>query len=757
MPSTAGKAGEAGTGQVEREVELAISGMTCASCANRIERKLNKLEGVSASVNYATEKARVVVVSEVDDAALLRTVADAGYAAALPDPTGPDAAGDDPAGLAGLRLRLIVAAVLSTPVIAWSMVPAWQFDGWQWVSLVLAVPVVGWAAWPFHRAAAVNLRHGAATMDTLVSLGVLAAFGWSVVALTVGHAGMIGMTHSFSLQLRRDDGLDDIYLEAATGVTTFLLAGRLLERLARRRAGSALRALLELGVREVTVLPDGPDAETTTTLPADRVAVGDHLLVRPGERIPTDAVVVRGTSAVDASLLTGEAVPVEVGPGDAVVGSTVNAGGRLVVRATRVGADTQLAHMVRLVEEAQTRKAAVQQLADRVSGVFVPVVVGLALLTLLGWLLGGAGAGFAASAAVAVLVVACPCALGLATPTALLVGTGRGAQLGLLIRGPQALESARRIDTVVLDKTGTLTTGVMAVRAVHPVAGVDAAELLARAGRLEAASEHPLGRAVAAAAGAGGGGGALTDFENHAGRGVSGVLDGVRVVAGRPALVAESCAPFPAELDALVEAVEARAAVPVVVAWDGVARGVVEVADSVRETSELAVRRLRALGLEPVLLTGDHRRAAEAVAAAVGIERVVAGVLPAGKLEAIRELQAAGHRVAMVGDGVNDAAALAGADLGIALGSGADAALEAADLTVVHGDLLPVVDAVRLARRTLTIIRSNLVWAFGYNVAALPLAAAGLLSPMIAGGAMALSSVFVVLNSLRLRRFAPLA
>ncbi|GAA4129947.1 heavy metal translocating P-type ATPase [Nocardioides fonticola] len=741
-----------------REVDLAITGMTCASCANRIERKLNKLDGVRATVNYATEKAHVVLEAPVADDVLLRTVADAGYGAALPQAADRDAAADADHGaeLAALRRRLVIAAVLSVPVIAAAMVPAWQYDGWQWVSLVLATPVVAWAAWPFHRAAAINLRHGAATMDTLVSLGVLAAYGWSLVALTVGDAGMIGMTHGFSLRLQRDDGLGDIYLEAATGVTTFLLAGRLLERLARRRAGSALRALLDLGVREVTLLPDGPDAEATAVVAADRVAVGDHLLVRPGERIPTDGIVVRGTSAVDASMLTGESVPVEVAPGDAVVGACVNAGGRLVVRATRVGADTQLARMARLVEEAQTRKAAVQQLADRVSGVFVPVVVGLAALTFLGWLVAGAGAGFAMSAAVAVLVVACPCALGLATPTALMVGTGRGAQLGLLIRGPQALESARRIDTVVLDKTGTLTTGVMEVRGIHPAAGVGPTDLLERAGALEAASEHPIGRAVAAAAGARAGS-ALREFANSPGRGVEGVLDGVAILAGRAAFVAERLGSLPEDVARLAAEVEQRAAVPVVVAWDGVARGVLEVGDAVRATSALAVRRLRELGLEPVLLTGDHARAAETVAAAVGIDRVIAGVLPEGKLAAIRDLQESGRTVAMVGDGVNDAAALAGADLGIALGTGADVALEAADLTVVRGDLLPVVDALRLSRRTLATIRSNLVWAFGYNVAALPLAAAGLLSPMIAGGAMALSSVFVVANSLRLRGFRPLA
>lgn len=740
----------------EEQVELVLTGMTCASCAHRIERKLNKLDGVSASVNYATEKARVTVPSGFPTEVLLRTVADAGYGATVPAPDAPveDAAEGE---LAALRRRLVVAAVLSAPVIALAMVPAWQVDYWQWVSLALAIPVVTWAAWPFHRAAAVNLRHGAATMDTLVSLGVTAAFLWSVVALVWGEAGMVGMTHGFSLRLRRDDGLGDIYLEAATGVTTFLLAGRWLERLARRRAGSALRALLELGVREVTLVegPDAVDGGTTRTVPADRVAVGDHLLVRPGERIPTDGVVVRGSSAVDASMLTGESVPVEVGPGDAVVGACVNTGGLLVVRATRVGADTQLAQMVRLVEDAQTQKAAVQQLADRVSGVFVPVVVGIAALTLLGWLLGGGGAALAMSAAVAVLVVACPCALGLATPTALMVGTGRGAQLGILIRGPQALESARRIDTVVLDKTGTLTTGTMEVVGTHPAAGVAPGLLLARAGALEAASEHPIGRAVAAAAGVAPGA-ALTGFANHAGLGVSGTLDGVEVLAGRPAFVAERLGPLPDDLAAVVAAVQDAAQVPVVVGWDGAARGVVAVADALRPTSVEAVRRLRALGLEPVLLTGDHRRAAEAVATAVGIERVTAEVLPEGKLEVVRALQAEGRAVAMVGDGVNDAAALAGADLGIALGSGADVAVEAADLTVVRGDLLPVVDALRLSRRTLAVIRSNLFWAFGYNVAAIPLAAAGLLSPMIAGGAMALSSVFVVTNSLRLRRFRPL-
>ncbi|MBZ5734775.1 heavy metal translocating P-type ATPase [Nocardioides sp. TRM66260-LWL] len=733
------------------DVELAITGMTCASCAHRIERKLGKLDGVSAEVNYATERALVTAPSAIDADALVAAVEAAGYQAVVTPPPGaqPDGGDDVDAATDALRRRLVVSAVLSAPVIALAMVPAWQVDGWQWLSLALATPVVAWGGWPFHAAAARHLRHRTATMDTLVSMGVLAAFGWSLVALLFGHAGEIGMRHGFSLTLQRDDGLGEIYLEAATGVTTFLLAGRFLERTARRRAGAALRSLAALGVREVEVVAD--DA-STGLLPADRLRVGQRFVVRPGERVATDGVVETGTSAVDASMLTGEPVPVEVGPGDVVVGGTVNAGGRLLVRATRVGSDTALARMVRLVEEAQTRKAAVQRLVDRIAGVFVPIVLVVALGTLLGWGLLGGSWTLALSAAVAVLVVACPCALGLATPTALLVGTGRGAQLGVLLRGAPALEQAQRIDVVVLDKTGTLTTGVMTLHDVVPAPGVERDELLRRAAAVEAGSEHPVGRAIAGAVETAS---EVDDFAALPGLGVRARFDGLEVVAGRAALLRERGLAVPPEVDAARERAEAAGRVAVLVGWDGRARGVLEVADAVRPTSREAVERLRALGLRPVVLTGDHERAALRVAAEVGVpaEDVVAGVLPEGKVEAVRALQRQGHAVAMVGDGVNDAAALASADLGIALGSGAAIAAEAADVTVVRGDLLLVVDAVRLARRTLAVIRSNLFWAFAYNVAAIPLAVAGLVSPMIAGGAMAASSVLVVTNSLRLRRF----
>ena len=731
-----------------RAVELDITGMTCASCANRIERKLNKLDGVTASVNYAMERARVTAPPAISTDDLLATVAAAGYAAALPQAATADdeVASDarDPE-LEGLRQRLLVSALLTVPVIAMAMAPALQIDGWQWLSLTLAAPVVVWGAWPFHRAALVNLRHGATTMDTLVSVGVLAAFGWSLVALFHGSAGVIGMTHPFRFTLERTDGLDNIYLEAAAGVTTFLLAGRWFEKRSKRRAGDALRALMELGAKDVAVLRDGVE----TTIPVAELRVGDLFVVRPGEKVATDGVVESGTSAVDASLLTGESVPVDVGPGVSVVGATVNTYGRIVVRATRVGSDTQLARMARMVEEAQHGKTQAQRLADRISGVFVPAVIALAVATLGFWLGTGAEPATAFTAAVAVLIVACPCALGLATPTALMVGTGRGAQLGILVRGPEVLEATRRIDTVVLDKTGTVTTGRLALVDVVAAEGEDPDAVRRLAGALEAASEHPIGRALAGA----GPHAAVTGFRNLEGRGVRGTVDGHDVLVGRPELLADEGFVVADELRSAVGSAHARGRTAVLAGWDGRARGVLEVADTVKEGSAEAVRRLRGLGLEPVLLTGDHEQVARAVAAEVGIDEVIAGVLPEGKVAAVRDLQAQGRVVAMVGDGVNDAAALATSDLGIAMGTGTDAAIAASDLTLVRGDLRVAADAVRLARRTLSTIRGNLFWAFAYNIAALPIAAAGLLTPMLAGAAMALSSVFVVTNSLRLRSF----
>ncbi|AGK77241.1 Cation-transporting P-type ATPase [Streptomyces microflavus DSM 40593] len=789
--------------------ELMIGGMTCASCAARVEKKLNRMDGVTATVNYATEKARVTFAEGLELADLVATVEKTGYTARPiapperepggkpggdpggkptpeqgpapeqgpgqrpqpepgpehrqepeqatdPDPTPADvsaaaAEAEQASSLAALRQRLIVSAVLSVPVVLLAMVPALQFDNWQWLSLTLAAPVVVWGGLPFHRATWTNLRHGAATMDTLVSMGTLAAFGWSLWALFLGDAGMPGMRHGFDLTVSRADASSTIYLEVAAGVITFILLGRYLEARAKRKSGAALRALMHLGAKDVTVLRSG----TEVRVRADRLVVGDRFVVRPGEKIATDGTVIEGSSAVDASMLTGESVPVEVTTGDSVTGATINAGGRLVIEATRIGSDTQLARMARLVEDAQNGKAAAQRLADRISAVFVPIVIALALGTLGFWLGSGAGPTAAFTAAVAVLIIACPCALGLATPTALMVGTGRGAQLGILIKGPEVLETTRRVDTIVLDKTGTVTTGKMTLLTVHTAQDTDENDALRLSGALEHSSEHPIAQAVATGAADRLGATLPTpeDFANIPGLGVQGVVEGHAVLVGRPRLLADAGIALPPELTAALAESQEQGRTAVAVAWDGKARGVLGVADAVKDGSAAAVAQLRALGLRPVLLTGDNRAVADAVAREVGIDEVYAEVMPEGKVDVVKRLQAEGRSVAMVGDGVNDAAALATADLGLAMGTGTDAAIEASDLTLVRGDLKVTADAIRLSRRTLSTIRGNLVWAFGYNVAALPLAASGLLNPMIAGAAMAFSSVFVVTNSLRLRAF----
>ena len=739
-------------------LELEIGGMTCASCAMRIEKKLNRLEGVVATVNYATEKAKVTVPEGYDPAALIAEVEKTGYSASLPAPKGVvrdagDLDAEDPE-LRSLRTRLIGAVVLTVPVIAMAMIPALQFRYWQWASLALAAPVILWAAWPFHRAAWMNLRHGTATMDTLISLGTSAAFLWSLYALFFGTAGTPGMTHPFEFALAPSDGAANIYLEVGAGVTMFILAGRYFEKRSKKQAGAALRALLELGAKDVAVLRGGVEAK----IPVEDLQVGDEFVVRPGEKIATDGIVVSGTSAVDASMLTGEAVPVEVAEGDAVTGATTNVGGRLVVRATRIGSDTQLAQMAQLVEDAQTGKAEVQRLADRISGVFVPIVIVIAVVTLGGWLGAGVPMTAAFTAAVAVLVIACPCALGLATPTALLVGTGRGAQMGVLIKGPEVLESTRTVDTVVLDKTGTVTTGRMTLVDVFVEPGTDRSDLLRLAGALEDASEHPIAQAIAK--GATQEIGALPapeDFANIEGKGVQGVVDGHTVIVGRDSLLAEWAQALSPELAATKARAEGEGKTVVAVGWDGLARGILVVADTVKPSSAEAIARFRAIGLTPILLTGDNEAVARRIAAEVGIDEVIAEVLPADKVAVITRLQGEEKTVAMIGDGVNDAPALAQADLGLAMGTGADVAIEASDITLVRGDLRSAVDAIRLSRATLSTIKTNLFWAFAYNVAAIPVAALGMLNPMLAGAAMALSSVFVVGNSLRLRGFRSIA
>ena len=730
------------------EVDLDIGGMTCASCAARVEKKLNKLPGVVATVNYATERAHVTLPEGVTIADAIATVEATGYTASesIKRTEHTEAAIED-SEVSRLRSRVTVSAVLTVPVVLMAMIPPLQFDYWQWLSLTLAAPVVVWGALPFHRATWINLRHGAATMDTLVSMGVGAAFLWSLYALFLGGAGEPGMRMQFHLLPTHGGGTSEIYLEVAAAVTTFLLLGRYFEARAKQRSSQALTELMSLGAKDVTVIRHGHEER----IPIEQLAVGDEFVARPGEKVATDGVVIDGHSAVNMSLLTGEPIPVEVGPGDDVVGAGINTSGRLIVRATRVGSDTHLARIAALVEEAQTQKAPVQRLADRISAVFVPIVIVIALATVLGWIAAGAGITFAFTAAVAVLIIACPCALGLATPTALLVGTGRGAQMGIVIRGPQILEATRRIEAIALDKTGTLTEGRMTVVDVLAAQQVDQAYALNVVAAVEAASEHPIGQAIAAAVDSPD---RVESFSSTQGRGVQGVVGGRAIVAGRPTWLTDDWSiAIPLEASRWIHEHQALGQTVIAAASNGSFLCAIAVADAIKPTSRQAIEDLKALGLDPVLVTGDNERAAKAVAGQLGIQTIRADVLPADKIAIVKELQAGGQRVAMVGDGVNDAAALAQADLGMAMGSGTDVAIEASDITLMRSDPLSIVDAIRLSRRTLATIKGNLFWAFAYNVAAIPLAVAGLLNPMIAGAAMAFSSVFVVTNSLRLRRF----
>lgn len=731
------------------DLELDIGGMTCASCANRIERKLNKVPGVEATVNYATEKAHIWTSAVLSADDLISVVESAGYNASIPAPpryTSEGGPSERPEA-DELRRRLLVSTLLSVPVAALSMIPVLQFTNWQWLALTLAAPVAVWGAWPFHRAAWINARHGAATMDTLISVGVLAAFGWSVYALFFGSAGVPGMQMQFTF-FGAGHG-EDIYLEVAAAVTVFILAGRYFEARAKRDSGAALRALLELGAKEAVQLRDGHESRVAVSA----LIPGDVFVVRPGEKIATDGLIVDGASAVDLSMLTGESVPAEVAVGDRVVGASINVGGRLVVEVTRIGADTELARMSRLVEEAQTGKADVQRLADRVSGIFVPVVIGLAVFAFIGWLVVGGSVEAAFTASVATLIIACPCALGLATPTALLVGTGRGSQLGILIRGPQVLEQTRRIDTIVLDKTGTITTGHMTLLDVIAAPGEDPDEIREVAAAAESGSEHPIARAITVAVDTSR---VAESFRSHSGYGVQAVIDGRLVTVGRPSWqAAEWGVSSEPTLISAQDVAENDGRTVMAVAWDGTVRGLIIVGDTIKPGSAAAITEFRRLGLTPVLLTGDNAGAARIIGEATGITDIRSGVTPQGKLDVIRGLQTSGRMVAMVGDGVNDAAALAAADLGIAMGAGTDAAIAAADITVMRDDLGSAADALRLARRTFGIIKGNLFWAFAYNVAAIPVAMLGLLNPLVAGAAMAFSSVFVVSNSLRLRGFTP--